>query len=110
MRDLGIHGVVRGKKKRTTIASDKDLRPLEPAQRVFRADRPNQLWVAVFPYVATWTGFVYIAFITGVFSRMSVEWKAARSMTAELTLDALEQALWACRVKGDLIHHSDRGS
>jgi transposase InsO family protein len=110
MRDLGIHGVVRGKKKRTTIASDRDIRPLDLVQRVFRADRPNQLWVADFTYVATWTGFVYVAFIIDVFSRMIVGWRAARSMTAELTLDALEQALWARRVKGDLIHHSDRGS
>lgn len=110
MRDLGIHGVVRGKKKRTTIASDKDIRPLDLVQRVFRADRPNQLWVADFTYVATWTGFVYVAFIIDVFSRMIVGWRAARSMTAELTLDALEQALWARKVKGDLIHHSDRGS
>ncbi len=110
MRQMGIHGVVRGKKKRTTIASDKDIRPLDLVRREFHADRPNQLWVADFTYVATWAGFVYVAFVIDVFSRMIVGWRAARSMTAELTLDALEQALWARKVKGNLIHHSDRGS
>jgi transposase InsO family protein len=110
MRDMGIHGVVRGKKKRTTIAADNDIRPLDLVRRVFHSDRPNQLWVADFTYVATWAGFVYVAFVIDVFSRMIVGWRAARSMTAELTLDALEQALWARNVKGNLIHHSDRGS
>jgi len=110
MREMDIQGVVRGKKKRTTIASDKDIRPLDLVRRIFHADRPNQLWVADFTYVATWAGFVYVAFIIDVFSRMIVGWRAARSMTAELTLDALEQALWARKVKGGLIHHSDRGS
>jgi len=110
MRQMGLQGIVRGKKKRTTIASDKDIRPLDLVRREFHANRPNQLWVADFTYVATWTGFVYVAFVIDVFSRMIVGWKAARSMTAELTLDALEQALWSRKVKGNLIHHSDRGS
>ena len=110
MGQMGLHGVVRGKTKRTTIASDHDQRPLDLVRRVFRAERPNQLWVADFTYVATWTGFVYVAFVIDVFSRMIVGWRAARSMSAELTLDALEQALWARKVKGTLIHHSDRGS
>lgn len=79
-------------------------------RRNFHADRPNQLWVADFTYVATWAGFVYVAFVIDVFSRMIVGWRAAISMSAELTLDALEQALWARKVKGSLIHHSDRGS
>jgi len=110
MHQMGLQGVVRGKKKRTTIASDKDIRPLDLVRREFHADRPNQLWVADFTYVATWAGFVFVAFVIDVFSRMIVGWRAARSMTAELTLDALEQALWARKVKGNLIHHSDRGS
>ena len=109
-RLMALRGVVRGKSKRTTVASDHDQRPLDLVRRVFRAERPNQLWVADFTYVATWTGFVYVAFIIDVFSRMIVGWRAARSMSAELTLDALEQALWARKVKGNLIHHSDRGS
>ena len=110
MHQMGLQGVVRGKKKRTTIPSDKDIRPLDLVRREFHADRPNQLWVADFTYVATWAGFVYVAFVIDVFSRMIVGWRVARTMTAELTLDALEQALWARKVKGNLIHHSDRGS
>jgi transposase InsO family protein len=110
MRQMGLYGVVRGTSKRTTVSSDCDKRPLDLVRRVFHAERPNQLWVADFTYVATWTGFVYVAFVIDVFARMIVGWRAAKSMSAELTLDALEQALWARRIKGNLIHHSDRGS
>lgn len=110
MRSMGLQGVVRGKVKRTTISSDRDIRTLDLVQRRFVADRPNQLWVADFTYVVTWAGFVYVAFVIDVFSRMIVGWRAATSMSTELTLDALEQALWARQIKGDLIHHSDRGS
>jgi putative transposase len=107
---MGLQGVVRGKAKRTTIASDQDQRPLDLVQRSFTAERPNQLWVADFTYVATWSGFVYVAFVIDVFARMIVGWRAATSMSTDLTLDALEQALWARKVKGNLIHHSDKGS
>jgi putative transposase len=110
MRRMGLQGVMRGKPRRTTVASDHDPRPLDLVRRVFRAVRPNQLWVADFTYVATWSGFVFVAFVIDVFSRMIVGWRAAKSMSADLTLDALEQALWARKLKGPLIHHSDRGS
>jgi putative transposase len=110
MHVMGLQGVVRGKAKRTTIANDNDPRPRDLVKRNFTATRPNQLWVADFTYVATWTGFVFVAFITDVFSKMIVGWRAAKTMSAELTLDALEQALWARKVNGSLIHHSDRGS
>ena len=110
MRSMGLQGVVRGKVKRTTISSDRDIRPLDLVHRRFVADRPNQLWVADFTYVVTWAGFVYVAFVIDVYSRMIVGWRAAMSMSTELTLDALEQALWARQIKGKLIHHSDRGS
>jgi len=110
MHQMGLQGAVRGRSKRTTVASDKDPRPLDLVQRAFTAHRPNQLWVADFTYVATWSGFVYVAFVIDVYSRMIVGWRAATSMSAELTLDALEQALWARRVKEKLIHHSDKGS
>lgn len=110
MRSMGLQGAVRGKAKRTTISSDRDIRPLDLVHRNFIADHPNQLWVADFTYVATWKGFVYVAFVIDVFSRMLVGWRAATSMSTELTLDALEQALWARKIKGKLIHHSDRGS
>jgi transposase InsO family protein len=110
MRVLGLQGVVRGRAKRTTIPSAQEPRPLDLVARRFEAQRPNQLWVADFTYVATWVGYVYAAFVIDVFSRMIVGWRVRASMSAELTLDALEQALWARKVKGDLIHHSDRGS
>lgn len=110
MKTMGLEGVVRGKSKRTTIPADTDPRPLDLVRRDFRADRPNQLWVADFTYVATWAGWVYVAFVIDVFSRMIVGWRVATSMSASLVLDALEQALWARRISGGLIHHSDRGS
>jgi transposase InsO family protein len=110
MKAIGIHGAVRGKTKRTTIAADQDIRPLDLVQRNFHAIRPNQLWVADFTYVATWTGFVFVAFVIDVFSRMIVGWRAAASMSGGLVLDALEQAIWARHVSGGLIHHSDRGT
>jgi putative transposase len=105
MRSMRLCGVVRGKVKRTTIGSDRDPRPLDLVHRKFMVDRPNRLWVVDFTYVATWKGIAYVAFVIDVFSRMIVGWRAATSMSTELTLDALEQALWA-----RLIHHSDRGS
>jgi len=111
MKALGLRGVTRGRAiQRTTTPSKKDQRPLDLVQRVFYAERPNQLWVADFTYVATWSGFVFVAFIIDAFSRMIVGWRAMKTMTTEMTLDALEQAIWARQVKGKLIHHSDHGS
>lgn len=111
MKAMGLQGVTRGRTiKRTTIASKNALKPLDLVQRAFCADRPNQLWVADFSYVATWSGFVFVAFIIDAFSRMIVGWRAMKTMTTDMTLDALEQAIWARKVKGSLIHHSDRGS
>ena len=110
MRGMGLRGAVRGKRIRTTVAGHNDARPLDLVKREFHADRPNKLWVADFTYVATWKGFVYVAFVIDVFARMIVGWRVLRSMCAELTLDALEQALLARRIADGLIHHSDRGS
>ncbi len=110
LRSMGLQGVVRGKVKRTTISKDGDPRPLDLVHRDFSADRPNRLWVADFTYVATWRGFAYVAFVVDAFSRMIVGWRAAMSMSTQLTQDALEQALWARKITGNLIHHSDRGS
>ena len=95
MRSLGIQGVVRGRRCRTTIPADCTERPLDRVNRQFQASRPNQLWVADFTYVATWSGFVYVAFVIDVFARRIIGWRVARSMHAELVLDALEQALWS---------------
>jgi transposase InsO family protein len=110
MRSLALRGVVRGRRCRTTIADDAAQRPLDRVQRQFRASRPNELWVADFTYVATWAGFVYTAFVIDVFARRIIGWRVARSMRADLVLDALEQALWARAGAKGVIHHSDRGS
>ena len=110
MRSLGLQGVVRGRKCRTTIADESAERPLDRVNRQFEATRPNQLWVADFTYVATWTGFVYVAFVVDVFARRIIGWRVARSMHAELVLDALEQAIWSRSGIDGVVHHSDRGS
>ena len=110
MRKMGLRGVVRGKKKMTTVSDPKLNRAPDLVKRIFSASRPNQLWVADFTYVATWSGFVYVAFVIDVFARCIVGWRVATSMKTELVLDALEQALWARKNRRELIHHSDRGS
>jgi putative transposase len=110
MRSLDLQGVVRGRKCQTTIAEEGAERPLDRVNRQFEANRPNRLWVADFTYVATWTGFVYVAFVIDVFARRIIGWRVARSMHAELVLDALEQAIWARSGIAGVVHHSDRGS
>ena len=110
MRSLGLQGVVRGRKCRTTIGDESAERPLDRVNRQFVATRPNQLWVADFTYVATWSGFVYAAFVIDVFARRIIGWRVARSMSAELVLDALEQAIWSRSGIDGVVHHSDRGS
>jgi putative transposase len=110
MRTMGLRGIVRGRICRTTVSDGAVDRPDDLVQRQFSAIRPNQLWVADFTYVATWTGFVYVAFVIDVFSRGIVGWRVARTMRTDLVLDALEQALWARRDTDGLVHHSDRGS
>ena len=109
MRLMGLRGVVRGRRVRTTIPEDLAERPADLVQRRFQADRPNQLWVADLTYVVTWTGYVYVAFITDVFSRKIVGWRVSRSLRSDLALDALEQALHVRRDLEQLVHHSDRG-
>ena len=110
MRSMGLSGVVRGRKCRTTIADEGAQRPLDRVNRQFRASRPNELWVADFTYVATWSGFAYVAFVIDVFARRIIGWRVARSMRAELVLDALEQALWSRSGIQGVVHHSDHGS
>lgn len=109
MHKLGLQGVVRGKRVKTTISRPDDGYPLDRVQRQFTAIRPNALWVADFTYVSTWQGFVYVAFVIDVFSRFIVGWKVSASARTDFVLDALEQALYARKPAGDLIHHSDRG-
>ena len=110
MQALGLQGAVRGRTCRTTVSDDAAVRPADLVQRQFTATRPNQLWVADITYVATWTGFVYVAFVTDVFARCIVGWRVANTMRTDLVLDALEQALWSRTGTQGLIHHSDRGS
>ena len=110
MRDLGISGVRRGRRFKTTIPDDAADRPADLVNRQFVADRPNQLWVADLTYVSTWRGAVYAAFVIDVFSRMIVGWRVSNSLRTDLALDALEQAIFARSNTDGLIHHSDRGS
>ena len=110
MRKLGLKGVRRGRRCRTTIPSELSEKSLDLVNRQFVASRPNQLWVADITYVATWSGFVYVAFVIDVFSRYIVGWRVLKSMKTNLVLDALEQALWARGKPKGVIHHSDRGS
>ena len=111
MRRMGLQGVVRGKTVRTTISKAAARCPLDRVNRQFKAPRPNALWVSDFTYVATWAGFVYVAFIIDAFARRIVGWRVSRTAHAGFVLDALEQALHERQpVRGDgLVHHSDRG-
>lgn len=112
MRGLGLQGVIRGKPVRTTISNKAAPCPLDHVNRQFYASRPNALWVSDFTYVATWKGFVYVAFVIDTFARRIVGWRASRTAHTGFVLDALEQALQDRRpIQGHgLIHHSDRGS
>ena len=111
MRRIGLAGRVRGRRRTTTIPAPSEDRPSDLVERAFEASAPNQLWVADITYVATWSGFAYVAFVTDVFSRTIVGWRVANTLRADLALDALEMAIWA-RKKEEfpgLVHHSDRG-
>ena len=112
MRQLGLQGARRGKKVRTTISDSKAPCPLDRVNRVFKAERPNQLWVSDFTYVSTWQGWLYVAFVIDVYARRIVGWRVSRSMHTDFVLDALEQALYDRQPERaeSLVHHSDRGS
>ena len=112
MRSMGLQGVIRGKPVRTTISNKAAPCPLDHVNRQFHAPRPNALWVSDFTYVATWKGFVYVAFVIDTYARRIVGWRASRTAHTGFVLDALEQALHERQpVRGDgLVHHSDRGS
>jgi putative transposase len=110
MGELGLRGAVRGKTHRTTTPDAAAPRPADLVDRDFAAQRPNRLWVADLTYVATWSGFVYVAFIIDAFSRFLVGWQASRSLRTDLALDALEMAIWRRQAQLEgLVHHSDRG-
>jgi putative transposase len=111
MRAMGLQGAIRGKPARTTVSDKGAPCPLDRVNRQFRAPRPNVLWVSDFTSVATWTGFVYVAFVIDAYARRIVGWRVSRTAHASFVLDALEQALHERRpVRGTgLVHHSDRG-
>jgi putative transposase len=113
MRDMGVKGVTRGRAWIVTTRPDATTdRPGDLVDRQFTATRPNQLWVSDFTYVATWRGFVYVAFVIDVFARRIVGWRVSASLATDFVLDALEQAIYDRRRAGvhDLVHHSDRGT
>ena len=112
MRVMGLAGAVRGRAWITTTQAGESPRPADLVDRQFVATRPNQLWVSDFTYVATWGGFVYVAFVIDVFARRLVGWRVSASMRTDFVLDALEQAIYARGHDAltDLVHHSDRGS
>jgi putative transposase len=112
MRSMGLRGVIRGKPVKTTVSDKAAPCPLDHVKRQFRAPRPNVLWVSDFTYVATWQGFVYVAFVIDTFARRIVGWRASRTAHTGFVLDALEQALHDRRPvhRRGLVHHSDRGS
>ena len=111
MREMGLKGAVRGKPMKTTVSNPAAPCPLDRVNREFQAPRPNALWVSDFTYVATWAGFVYVAFVIDAYARRIVGWRVSRTAHAGFVLDALEQALHARRpAQGSgLVHHSDRG-
>ncbi len=111
MRQMGLQGVVRGREVRTTISNPATACPLDRVNRQFHAPRPNALWLSDFTYVATWQGFVYVAFVIDAYARRIVGWRVNRTAHTDFVLDALEQALAERRPAqgGSLVHHSDRG-
>jgi transposase InsO family protein len=111
MTAMGLAGAVRGKPVKTTISNRAAPCPEDRVNRQFHAPKPNALWLSDFTYVATWAGFVYVAFVIDAFARRIVGWRVSRSMQAGFVLDALDQALYDRRPlrQDGLIHHSDRG-
>jgi len=111
MRQEGLAGRVRGRRRRTTVPADAGARPPDLVERRFEAEAPNRLWIADITYVATWSGFAYAAFVTDVFARRILGWRVANTLRADLALDALEMAIWARRGEAldGLVHHSDHG-
>jgi len=111
MRKAGLQGVRRGKSVRTTMPDTSAPCPLDRVNRVFKADRPNQLWVSDFTYVSTLRGWLYVAFVIDVFARRIVGWRVSRNVQTDFVLEALGQALYDRQpAVNDLIHHSERGS
>jgi putative transposase len=112
MARLGLRGVVRGRQFKTTVPDAALARPEDRVKRNFAVERPDALWVSDLSYVATWSGFVYVAFVIDAFARRIVGWRVSNTLRSDLALDALEQALYerAPDAAQGIVHHSDRGS
>jgi putative transposase len=115
MAELGLAGAVRGKTKKTTISDPTAARPADLVGRRFGPPAPNRLWVADLTYVSTWSGFAYVAFVTDAYARRILGWRVAATMTTNMVLDSIEQAIWTRQQEGvldlkDVVHHTDRGS
>lgn len=110
MKDMDLHGIVRGKTVKTTVPDKTQVCPLDKVNRQFRVPAPDMLWVSDFTYVATWQGFAYVAFVIDAYARRIVGWRVSRTANASFVLDALEQAVHQRRPGSGLVHHSDRGS
>jgi putative transposase len=110
MRELGIRGVQRGRKRFTTHADKTADRPPDLVKRVFTATAPNELWLADITCCSTWEGWLYVAFILDVYARVIVGWQIAGHMRTDLVLDALEMAAWRRDPELGCVHHSDAGS
>lgn len=115
MRELGMNGIVRGRKLRTTIPAKGGVRAGDRLNRDFTAAAPDRVWVADFTYVSTWSGWAYVAFVFDAYSRAIVSWTTAATKTAALVSKALNMAVWrrdhyGHPIEPGLIHHSDAGS
>jgi putative transposase len=109
MREAGIEGVSRRKRKRTTVRAEEARPAPDLVERDFSATGPDQLWVADITYVPTWAGFLYLAIVLDAWSRRVVGWAMETHLRTELVLEALEMAVWRRKPAG-VIHHSDQGS
>jgi putative transposase len=110
MHVMGLRGVQRGVKRYTTTPDTTAARPPDLVARCFVAERPNELWLADITYASTWEGWLYVAFVLDVHSRVIVGWQIANHLRTDLVLDALEMAIWRRDLTyGDLVHHSDAG-
>lgn len=111
MRSLGIEGVKRSRRVKTTTPDPAATRHPDLVRRDFTATAPNQLWVTDLTFVATWAGMAYVCFIIDAYSRMIVGWRVASHMKTETVLDAIEMARWSRGKKlPGLRCHSDAGS
>ena len=113
MGDLGLRGVRRARSPRTTHSAPREQCPADLVKRHFEAFAPNELWVADITYVRTFSGWVYVAFVTDVYSRRIIGWQTSTGLYTDLALDALQMAVWQRKRQGTdltgLVHHSDRG-